>query len=131
MSRLLLPLLLVVAGCTKVWPVNKNPYAVSTSPVASSQFEVIGPVSVKQCNKLIIVIPILKDPSLLFDELVAEAQKVGGVAVTGVEFRQVDLLTAPLYVRNCIEASGLAVKMKAAPPPPPPPPPPPATKKKK
>lgn len=131
MSRYLLPLLVVVAGCTKVWPVNKNPYAVSTSPVASAQFEVVAPVSVKQCNSVIVVIPILKDPSLLFDELVAEAQKAGGVAVVGVEFRQVDQLVVPFYVRNCIEATGFAVKAKALPPPPPPPEPPPPAKKKK
>ena len=129
MSRALFALLLLATGCTKVWPVNKNPYAVSTSPVASSQFELIGPVSVKQCNKLIVIIPILKDPSRLFDELVVEAQKVGGIAITGVEVRQVDLLTAPFYVRNCIEASGIAVKLKEAPAPPPPPPSP--AKKKK
>ena len=55
---------------------------------------------------------------------------MGGIAVTGVAVRQVDLLTAPFYVRNCIEASGIAVKAKEAPPPPPPPAAPPTKKKK-
>jgi hypothetical protein len=130
-SRALFALAFLLAGCTKVWPVNKNPYAMSTVPTVPAQFDIIGPVRAEQCNKVILIIPIVKDPSLLFDNLVAEAQKLGGTGVAGVQIRVTRQLVTPVYTRSCLEAKGLAVKSKPTPAPEPAPAPETPKKKKK
>jgi hypothetical protein len=103
---------LVGLGCTAHHPVNANPFTVSTAPFVTAPFEAVGLVSVRQCNQFIVVVPIIKDPSHLFEALFAEAERVGGTAVVGVEVRPVDYLVVPFYGRFCYEATGTAVRPK-------------------
>lgn len=133
MARVLLPLLLVLpllSACTKVYPVNPNPLAMSTLPLAAEGFEPVQRVSTRQCMQWIVVVPLRAKTERLYDDLVAEAARVGGSAVVGMEVRVTDVMVVPFYFRACYEASGLAVKRRVVATPAPEPAPAKSKKKK-
>lgn len=132
MLRTLFPLLFLLTGCTQVYKVNTTPYTMSTNPLAADGMEVVGEVSGRYCNSVIVFFPITQNPAKVFDKMMADAKEKGATAVVDVRLEPVDYLVVPFYGKVCYELSGTAVKPAAppAPPPPPPPPPPPAKKGK-
>lgn len=101
--------LLSLSACTH--HVFNHPLAISTKSEPAKNFQPIKTVRVTQCNSTICIIPMISDPRDLYDDLLAEAKKVGGTAVIDIQVHNDDAdMCLPIYSHFCIEATGTAVR---------------------
>jgi hypothetical protein len=94
-------------GCTS--SVFNAPVVLSTKSDAVNVTLRLRPVSVEQCDALIVVVPVVSDPASLYDELLARAEEAGGNAVLDMQIRHSSTMLAfPFFSQDCITATGIA-----------------------
>ena len=111
----LLLIAMTSTGC--ITEIFNNRVTVSTSGEAAEGVERLGPVQVHRCNyQILLIIPIVRDPKDLYDDLLHEAQRIGGNAVVDFEFRagEGSFWFFPLFMKSCLEGVGEAARYDAS-----------------
>ena len=102
-----LALLLGASGC--VQSIFNKPITVSTERNAYKLIRELGPVSVERCNYIILLlIPIVRDPRDVYDDVLEQARKKGGNAVIDFQLRRTRNFFGLLYGHFCYEGRGTA-----------------------
>ena len=102
-------LLLAVVGSGCVTEIFHDSFTLSTSATAAEGAERLGRVRVEQCNYVILVLPIVRDPRDIYDALLVVAIAKGGNALVDFELRgSASFGFFPLFMKSCIEAVGEA-----------------------
>ena len=106
MKGLVAAVFLVLAGC--VHPVFNRPMTVSTHSNAAPQARRLQQVRVERCASVFLFIPIPFDPRQVYDDLLDEAQRVGGNAIVDFQWRGTGVLGFPGFIHACVEGVGTA-----------------------
>ncbi|MGE3165250.1 MAG: hypothetical protein AB7O52_10120 [Planctomycetota bacterium] len=108
--RLAISLAVVFTASGCVAPVFNAPTTLSTRSVVERHARKLQPVTATSTSYAFVLIPVPADPRDLYDDLLAEAKRVGGNAVLDVQVRSHStfLWLFPLVLVDTVEATGIA-----------------------